>query len=272
MEKQKLIAYEVGLNPGFEIHPASPRRDWMDQFPNRQPYRCLPLAMANQAGWMITSPATVQIVWNGGVERDDTKITPAGPEHAAGAAMLQSHFGKGIVTFLFPWLFKTPAGIGMWVNGPSNFVIPNLYPYQGIVETDWNSASFTMNWQVVKRNVPVFIKKGDPICMITPYPMGLLESFEPCIEDIRKEPEFFERMQATAKSRHDAIKQNVEAGANDWERHYMQGRDTLGFVAEDHRTNFKIMPFVDNTDGAGPPPPPPGFFDDDEQARTNPHA
>ncbi|MEC7290914.1 MAG: DUF6065 family protein, partial [Pseudomonadota bacterium] len=34
-----------------DIVPGRSNRDWMDAFPDRQPYRCLPLSMANSTGW-----------------------------------------------------------------------------------------------------------------------------------------------------------------------------------------------------------------------------
>ncbi|HHK73997.1 MAG TPA: hypothetical protein ENJ57_02390, partial [Rhizobiales bacterium] len=33
-----------------EIRPGSPHRDWMDSFPDKHPYRCLPMAIANNTG------------------------------------------------------------------------------------------------------------------------------------------------------------------------------------------------------------------------------
>lgn len=49
-----------------EIVPGRSTRDWMDAFPDRQPYRCLPLSMANSTGWEILCPMDIKIQWNGG--------------------------------------------------------------------------------------------------------------------------------------------------------------------------------------------------------------
>ena len=38
-----------------EIVPGSAGREWMDTFQDRQPYRCLPLTMANSA--LLASPS-----------------------------------------------------------------------------------------------------------------------------------------------------------------------------------------------------------------------
>src|ERR1700761_974411 len=38
----RLRCYSVGASP-LKLVPASPNRDWMDQFPSRHAYRCLPM-------------------------------------------------------------------------------------------------------------------------------------------------------------------------------------------------------------------------------------
>jgi len=239
----ELIAYQVDPNPGYVLEPAPPKRDWMDTFQNRFPYRCLPLAMANQGGWLIRCPATFQVTWNGKRMLEDLKVKFApGEEDMARAA--RSHFGYGILTFGFPWLFRTPDRVGLWVHGASNFQIENAYPLEGLVETDWNSAPFTMNWRILRRNAPVFFRKGDPICMITPFPLDFLERFDPVYRDIEGEPELKARVEVAAKSRREIIMHNIKTGAGDWERNYMRGQHATGEKAPEHRTNFKLKPFT----------------------------
>jgi hypothetical protein len=55
------------INP---LVPAPPTRDWMDAFPDRHAYRCLPLAIANAHGWQLLLPVAVTVAWNGGMEID----------------------------------------------------------------------------------------------------------------------------------------------------------------------------------------------------------
>lgn len=43
---------------GLPLTPAPIDRDWMDATPDRFAYRCLPLVIANQAGWVIPSALT----------------------------------------------------------------------------------------------------------------------------------------------------------------------------------------------------------------------
>jgi len=237
-------AYQVGPNPGYELEPAPARRQWMDEFPERQPYRCLPLNMANQGGWIVRCPCTFSAKWNGKMESDAIKITfEDGVDEAALGQTIRSHFGGGIITFTLPWLFRTTEGYAIWVHGPPNWPMDNLQAFEGIVETDWLSMTFTMNWKIMRRNSPVWFRKGDPVCMLTPYPMHLLESVTPEIVDIRKNPQLHAEVVEATKDRAAIIKHNVESGAKDWEKKYMRGIGPDGDPVGTHKTNFKLEPF-----------------------------
>ncbi|MBZ0172278.1 MAG: DUF6065 family protein, partial [Phycisphaerales bacterium] len=182
-ESDSFIAYELWENPGFTIDPASPRRDWMDKFPHRVPYRCLPLNMANQAGWVVRSPINFNVTWNGkddlgALKIDFTDKLPKDRE-AALRRHIKSNFGGGILTMAFPWLFRTPPGIGLWVHGPANEFTYNARALEGLVESDWAHAPFTMNWKIEKRNTAAYFRQGDTLCVLTPFPLDLLESLRP---------------------------------------------------------------------------------------------
>ena len=51
----ELECYKI-YNVAPEIVPGRSQREWMDAFPDRHPYRCLPLTMANSTGWEILCP------------------------------------------------------------------------------------------------------------------------------------------------------------------------------------------------------------------------
>lgn len=249
----KLIAFEFHHNPGFLLEPASPRRDWMDEFPFRAPYRCLPLVMANQGGWVIRTPIAFTVNWKG--KPGLASLTIDYPEPFADPFMqksiersISSHFGGGIFTINFPWLFRTDKGIGLWVHGPANEHRHNAYPLQGIVETDWAHSTFTMNWQITKRSTPVYFKKDDVLCVLTPFPLDLLESMQPEIRSISEEPELLKKLEAAAAERQETLRQYQPLMETDgrFELNYMRGetRDD-GARAEGHRTNFKLHEFAD---------------------------
>ena len=52
----------------------------------------------------------------------------------------------------------------------------------GVVESDWSPYTFTMNWKIVRPEVPVHFKKGDAVCFLQPFPLDLLERFDCSLE------------------------------------------------------------------------------------------
>jgi hypothetical protein len=57
-----------------EVRPARAKRQWMDDFPDRHAYRCLPLSIANAFGWEVLCPIPVEIRWNGGMAVEDIQV------------------------------------------------------------------------------------------------------------------------------------------------------------------------------------------------------
>lgn len=242
----RLIAYQVGANPGYLMEPAPPLRDWMDAAPGRTPYRCLPMVMANQGGWVVRCPCNIVATWNGKDPPENLKLTytdPPGPPESIAV----SHFGLGIVTFRFPWIFRTDPGIGLWVHGPSNWPKDNATPLQGLVETDWSHLPFTMNWRLAKRNTPVYFMKGEPICLLTPFPFDLLESIDPVIVPASSEPRLLEAIEQGRQERARTIDRQLSDENKDfkiWEKTYFKGERAEGHKQETHRTNFRLSPFA----------------------------
>jgi hypothetical protein len=242
--KNRLYAWELGAQADMEIEPAPADRVWMDQTFNRFAYRCLPLVIANQSGWIIRNPVDFSLRWNGGNQLDDLKVRfPRGVEENR----IRSHFGHGIITFSMPYLFRTPPGINLWVKGPANWIKDGIQPLEGVVETDWSDATFTMNWKVTRRNHTIAFERGEPICMIVPLPRGLAEGMEPVREPLHADKAQFERYEQWRESRrvfneglHRQDPAIVERG---WQKDYMLGMDAGGQTFEDHQTRLRIRPF-----------------------------
>jgi hypothetical protein len=182
-----LKAYELASTEGWSIEPASPKRQWMDATFRRIAYRCLPLIAANQAGWVIRSPAAFTAVWSGKADNRGVRLTfDAGYEQYAGIAI--SHFGAGVLTFVLPWLFRTSPGYALAVRGLTNEPKENAVALDAIVETDWSPYTFTMNWKLLRGEVPVRFEKGDAVCLLQPFALDLLEQFECSFEPLTAAP------------------------------------------------------------------------------------
>ncbi|MBK7403398.1 MAG: hypothetical protein IPJ41_01875 [Phycisphaerales bacterium] len=220
----------------------------MDEFPHRVPYRCLPINIANQAGWFVRTPVGFSVTWNGKHDLAGLKIEfleRLAPEREQALRRhIKSNFGGGIVTFAFPWLFRTPKGIGLWVRGPSNRVFYNARPIEGLVETDWAHAPFTMNWRIEKRNTAAYFRANDPVCMLTPFPLDLLDSLAPQIKPIAEAPELHEQYQAAARERNETVRRAVEGMKQGFELNYMRGNTRDESATWDgHRTKLKLRGF-----------------------------
>lgn len=246
--KTRLIAWELGASGGMELQPAPASREWMDQSYNRFAYRCLPLVIANQAGWVITNPVDFTLRWNGGNQLDDLKIRfPRGVQETR----IRSHFGHGIVTFSMPFLFRTPSGINLWVKGPANSFKDGVQPLEGVVEADWSDATFTMNWKVTRKNHTIRFERGEPICMIVPLHRGLAEGLEPIRQPLHSDKQQFDRYEQWRESRrqfNEALqRQEPEVVERGWQRDYMLGQGTDGQAFPEHQTRLKIPPFRSNS-------------------------
>lgn len=118
-------AYKLHDEAGLRLMTAPATRQWMNDTPQRCANRCLPLLMANQAGWLVLSELEVQATWNGDDDLQGVDIQYQGdvPLYPA-----RSHFGSGIVTWNLPWIFRTPPGYDLLVRGPANWPMDGVAP------------------------------------------------------------------------------------------------------------------------------------------------
>jgi hypothetical protein len=215
----------------------------MDQTTERFAHRCLPLLIANQAGWHILNTHTIEAQWNGGKSLDSIQIKILS---GAGECPVMSHFGHGLLTWTIPFLFRTPSGYNLWVRGPANWPKDGICALEGLVETDWSPATFTMNWQFTRPDHTVRFEEGEPICCILPQRRGELEQFDPLVEEIDGVPQEAERYKRWNKSRDvfiDLQKSSMFAGGKSWQKHYFNGQSPGEQAFEAHQTKLNLRPF-----------------------------
>jgi hypothetical protein len=224
--ENKITVYRASKNkpiPGWQFHAASPKREWMDEYIHM--YRCLPMTIANQNGWVIECPCDISAVWFGGQDRRSMHFW-MDKEHNVPNQWVKCHFVGGVITFEFDFLIKTNEKVNLLVRGAPNFFVDGAHPLEGVVETDWLNYSFTMNWRVTEPNKIVKFKKGDPICFIQPIPHNYAETFDFNIEYLQDNPELQQKFDAHNESR-TKFRDDKKAGAHDedWQKHYFQGLD-----------------------------------------------
>lgn len=241
-----LTAYRLFASP-FSIHPAPPRRAWMDETDDRFAYRCLPLVIANQAGWIVTAGSTVVATWDGSPEPSGVVVdSPDGGEPPA-----SGHFGHGILTWEVPFLLRTPPGYNLLVRGPANSWKDGAVPLEGLVETDWAVATFTVNWRLTRPRVRVRFEPDDAICMLVPQRRGELEAFRARIRPIASAARVRRDFRVWARDR-DRLLARLDApgwpedASTPWQLHYLRGTSPSGMGSTEHQTKLHLSPFVED--------------------------
>jgi hypothetical protein len=133
------------------------------------------------------------------------------------------------------------------VRGPANWSKAGAYALEGVVETDWSIATFTMNWRLTHLHQTVQFDEGEPICMIVPQRRGELERFQPTIQDIQANPELYAGYEHWRASRKQFMigKNTPGSGLTDqsWQKHYFQGAAPNGLVAPEHQLKLNLRDF-----------------------------
>lgn len=248
-EAKKLIAFHQVSAPWIEVRPGGRSRAWIDEMEDRWANRCLPLLVANEAGWVLLNPLPFEVVWNG--DPAPSGVSIQFEEDPVGHPPVQSHFGYGIVTWAVPFLFRTPPGWNLLARGPANWPKDGISALEGLVETDWAVATFTMNWKLTRPSLPVRFEFKEPFCMIVPQRRSELESFRPVFRALETEPELRDATKAWVESRHEAqvrkfLAQYAKDYATDrtaWQQHYFRGQAPDGTRATVHQTRLKLAEF-----------------------------
>ena len=240
----KLECYKFD-DSGWEIVPANVRRTWIDET-HGQASKCLPLLAANQMGYTILSPTDFAVVWSGKPQTDSLKIIV---EDDKFAHHIVSHFGHGIFTFKLPYIFRTSPEIGLFVRGATNFWVDGAVALDGFVETNWSNYSFTMNWKTITQNKVISFNKGEPICMIVPYPTRLLENLEVKYAPFKDASDEMKRIHSEWSAYRNNFNNRKDRKSGDWQKDYFVGRkcpfsgDSPENKGCPHRTKFKLPRF-----------------------------
>ena len=241
-EVLRLTAYRLTAT-GMRLVPSEPRRPWMDATPSGYANRCLPLLIANQSGWLLLNDVALVAHWDGGPGREALRIQYDGPAPHNPAI---SHFGSGILTWTLPYLFRTPPGWNLVIRGAPNNPRPAACPLDAVVETDWATSPFTMNWQLLRAGEDVRVEAGEPLCLLFPQRRGELESFIAEVVDIADAVDVQAPMtqwsQERARFLADLESEGSPARGREWQKDYFQGRSTSGPRPE-HQTRLRLSPF-----------------------------
>ncbi len=104
-----------------------------------------------------------------------------------------------------------------------------------------------MNWKLTRPDNTVRFQRGEPICMVLPYPRGLLESCEPKCVPLSENQELEQAYRRWSAER-DEFQERVAAGDLEaievgWQKDYFQGRDPGSEPVAGHQTRLSLRPF-----------------------------
>jgi hypothetical protein len=241
---------------GWEWSWADWRRDWMDGTINKFAYRCLPLTIANQTGWWVYNPVGFTAVWNGRPDRGSIQfLFDAAPKEWA--RWVDNQFGYGIITWNTPFLFRTkPAGSRLLVIGPANHFKPNVAPLTAMIESDWISMSFTMNYKITAPGAAVRFEAGEPLFQVIPIATnvcGDLEDSKVTYMRLADDPEVYKSYTEWSEGRRTFHEKKArgEVKPDEWQKDYFKGKDASGQdAAPQHMTKVR-PPKIDFRSGSG---------------------
>ena len=250
MDSDELLAFHTGRDPEVTIEPAPRWREWMNAT-RRNANRCLPLLVANEHGWVMRNPLAFTATWDGRAHPSAIRLS-FDSANVEDTPPVTSHFGFGVLTFGVPFLFRTSPGWNLLVRGPANYPKDGACALEGLVETDWSVATFTMNWKLTRPGLEVRFDVGEPICMVVPQGRGRLERIRPRYVPLETDPKLCEEVKTWARQRDlmHAAKTIAERGLGlseawgAWEKDYFRGRKpgaSEGFA--EHQTTLRLRQF-----------------------------
>jgi hypothetical protein len=218
------------------VSKPSKKRDW---FPSRF-YRCLPLTIGNQYGFLIKSGFDFSVFWDGSPDPQGVKIElQEHPKNLVGLwPSLTPHFGQGILTVNIPFMLRTPPGINLMTINPPNYVIPNVTVMTGVVETDNLRRDFSLNLKLQMPDVKTFIPKGSALAAVLPIPRYFVDKFSVLpgssvfTDDVLKNET---KAAQDAYSYREIEEPKTKFGVG---QHYLKGTDVYKNLFKDHQRNL----------------------------------
>jgi hypothetical protein len=245
-----LVAYAWDAGDPVEISPARRWRQWMDDTPSRWANRCLPLLVANESGWWLLNPRGFTATWSG--QPDAAAIAIRYDEEPEDhQPIASSHFGYGIVTWTIPSVFVAEPGWDLLVRGPANLPKDGASPLEGVVEIDWATVAFTMNWKITRPELAVRFEAGEPFAMLVPQRRHELENIRPHTAKLSDNPALESEFRLWLRRRNESrlMRFARERGLTDevppdyWQKDYFKGQAVTGVQAPEHRTKRRLRPF-----------------------------
>lgn len=207
------------------------RRDWF--IPHT--YRCLPLLIGNQYGFIIRSQFDFCALWNGGSRKEDLTVDC---DENDGSQIVKSHFGMGTITVTNRFHFRTPPGVNLMTINPPNYFIDGVQHLTGVIETDNLRRDFTFNLKLTRPDYPVYVVKGTPVGCVLPIPRYFVDSFDlKSAKGILTDKEIADERRIGDEFGEERRGPDLKKPGRSGKR-YKRGEDTRGNKYSDHQTRM----------------------------------
>jgi hypothetical protein len=211
------------------------KRDWF----SKDFYKCLPLAIGNTQGFIISVPFEFDVFWNGGSNPEDLFFRLYEDEKKfknRSHIGIESHFGYGIITINLPVILKTPSQVNLMTIAPPNFPTPGLSPLTGVVEADNLRYTFTFNLKVDIANTWIKVLANSPLIGILPIPRYFCDQFS-LVDgyDVLDEREIEEEREIVNENSKVDYFLRSNRYKKWWDGCYFDGTDIKGNVFKDHQ-------------------------------------
>ncbi|NDJ60972.1 MAG: hypothetical protein GYB67_07595 [Chloroflexi bacterium] len=239
---QILPIRDIGFDLAEYLKPADKLRPNF----NNHFYLCLPLVAGNTLGWTLYNPYEFTVSWRGGGDPSAVEVECENPRWVA------SWFGYGTFTIRPPFFVRTSPGVDLQVRPVPNYPRPGILTLEGVVETDWLQAGFTLNFMLLMPLVRFTFPVGEPLVQFVPYPRHYIENFRAEIVTAGAQ---YEREMANYETwlrRRSEAQQNQQVQLD-----YLRGIKLDGEHFRDHQKSFAPPPFTQRPASADAPESPP---------------
>lgn len=242
-----ITAYKLYDNADkiLPIESADYKRDWMDSYAHAFAYRCLPLKIANESGWLVRCPTNFTAEYVTDDSAIDSVKIKFDSENNIYTNYIRSHFGRGVVTLSLPYIFRTPEPWCVWARGYPNYYKHNVSFLEGIIETYWLHSTFTYNIRIIEKNKPVEFKTGEPLMFLTCVNINEINKSIIDIDNISNNTELQRAYKEWSESRSNFNKK--QRNPEEWQKDYFKGLNTSNNIETNHLTTVKT--YIGNKNG-----------------------
>jgi len=200
------------------------KRDWM----SGSMFRCLPMLISNQYGFVIRAENDFSVLWNGGNTPDDVEVFH--DQQWNDVQEYKSHFGWATVTIEHRWLLRTPLGVNLMTVQPPNWFKRGVHHMTGVIETDNLRRNFIFNLKITEPDLLIHFKKGEPIASFILIPRYFVDSFSLHFAD-----EFYTPDEIATELSSGDEHERLRSIPGSPENHYRRGVDAFENPFSDHQ-------------------------------------